>query len=179
MSAEGNEIVTLSQLKTLGDSIVTDITARLAVVNGTTGNVDVQLDTLDSTKESIRTAIVGKGVEVPGGTAFADYPAKIAEISTGIELQRAHGYVSSRFRYSRVAVQMFESVGSDNLTVNYVEEGNSLSFQTFIGALIVFVSASGSYQYTSGVKTIINRERIGDIYYSVYMVTSTSFSVSH
>lgn len=50
MSAEGNEIVTLSQLKTLGDSIVTDITARLAVVNGTTGNVDVQLDTLDSTK---------------------------------------------------------------------------------------------------------------------------------
>lgn len=81
--ATGYESVRLRQLKMLRDSLTANITARLAVVNGTTGNVDVQLDTLDSTKASIRTAIVGKGVDVPDGTAFADYATKIGEIETG------------------------------------------------------------------------------------------------
>lgn len=105
MAVTGDEYVRLSQLKMLSDNLesdilgqfsdeldtiiggdttpVTDITARLAVVNGTTGNVDVQLDTLDGTKSAIKEAIIAKGVEVPEGTVFRDYATKIGEISTG------------------------------------------------------------------------------------------------
>lgn len=62
---------------------VTDITARLATVNGVSGDVSTQLDTLDGTKTAIKDAIVAKGVDVPEGTVFRDYAAKIGEIETG------------------------------------------------------------------------------------------------
>ena len=103
----GDEAVTLKQLKMLRDSLaaailgqfsdeldtiiggdttpVTDITARLATVNGVSGDVNAQLDTLDGTKSAIKDAIVAKGVKVPEGTVFRDYATKIGEIETGGE----------------------------------------------------------------------------------------------
>lgn len=62
---------------------VTDITARLATVNGVSGDVGTQLDTLDGTKIAIHDAIVAKGVDIPDGTVFRDYASKIGEIQAG------------------------------------------------------------------------------------------------
>lgn len=62
---------------------VTDVTARLSAVNGISGDVTQQLDTLDGTKTAIHDAIVAKGVDIPDGTVFRDYAAKIGEIDTG------------------------------------------------------------------------------------------------
>lgn len=62
---------------------VTDITARLSSVNGVIGDVSTQLDTLDGTKTAIKDAIVAKGVDIPDGTVFRDYAAKIGEIQAG------------------------------------------------------------------------------------------------
>lgn len=81
--ATGGEPVRLRQLKMLRDSLTDDITARLATVNGVSGDVNAQLDTLDGTKTAIKDAIIAKGVEVPEGTVFRDYAGKIGEISGG------------------------------------------------------------------------------------------------
>ena len=83
--ATGDESVRLRQLKMLRDSLTDDITARLATVNGVSGDVNAQLDTLDGTKSAIKDAIIAKGVEVPEGTVFRDYATKIGEIETGEE----------------------------------------------------------------------------------------------
>lgn len=44
-----------------------------------------KLDSINVTKQAIRQAIVGKGVEVPEGTTFYEYAGKIGEIETGGE----------------------------------------------------------------------------------------------
>ncbi|WP_378955383.1 hypothetical protein [Pelosinus sp. sgz500959] len=38
---------------------------------------------ITNTKKAIKDAIVAKGVAVPDGTVFSDYPAKIGNISVG------------------------------------------------------------------------------------------------
>lgn len=85
---------------------VTDITARLATVNGVSGDVSTQLDTLDGTKTAIKDAIVAKGVDIPEGTVFRDYATKIGEIRAGgfsdtatIALSAPYGYSSREINY--------------------------------------------------------------------------------
>lgn len=46
-------------------------------------NVPDKLDSILTTKQAIREAIVAKGVEVPKGTTFREYAEKIREIDTG------------------------------------------------------------------------------------------------
>lgn len=48
------------------------------------GTIGQKLDKLANTKENIRQAIIGKGVEVPSSTVFADYPNKIKSIQVGL-----------------------------------------------------------------------------------------------
>lgn len=48
------------------------------------GTIGQKLDKLADTKENIRQAIIGKGVEVPSSTIFADYPNKIKAIQVGL-----------------------------------------------------------------------------------------------
>lgn len=57
-----------------------DVQQRLEAINGVSGDVATQLDTLDSTKAAIASAITKKGVEVPEGTTFQEYAEKIGEI---------------------------------------------------------------------------------------------------
>lgn len=63
---------------------VLDIEKRLATVNGISGDINTQLDTLDATKLEIATAITEKGIEIPEGTPFGDYADLIALIETGL-----------------------------------------------------------------------------------------------
>lgn len=79
-AVEGASIVQLAS--TVGDAF-TDTSSRLATVNGASGTINTQLDTLDGTKTAIKDAIVAKGVEVPDGTTFYEYAGKIGEIETG------------------------------------------------------------------------------------------------
>lgn len=46
-----------------------------------------KLASITATKQAIRQAIVDKGVEVPDGTVFRDYAAKIGEIKTGTQVE--------------------------------------------------------------------------------------------
>lgn len=48
------------------------------------GTIGQKLDKLADTKENIRQAIIGKGVEVLSSTIFADYPNKIKAIQVGL-----------------------------------------------------------------------------------------------
>lgn len=48
------------------------------------GTIGQKLDKLADTKENIRQAIIGKGVEVPSSTIFSDYPNKIKAIQAGL-----------------------------------------------------------------------------------------------
>lgn len=57
-----------------------DVQQRLEAINGVSGDVSTQLDTLDSTKAAISAAITEKGVEVPEGTTFQEYAEKIGKI---------------------------------------------------------------------------------------------------
>lgn len=56
---------------------VLDVEKRLATVNGISGDINTQLDTLDSTKAAIASAITEKGVEIPEGTPFGEYAGLI------------------------------------------------------------------------------------------------------
>lgn len=61
-----------------GDIVpVLDVEKRLAVVNGISGDINTQLDTLDNTKAAIAGAITEKGVEIPEGTPFGEYAGLI------------------------------------------------------------------------------------------------------
>lgn len=79
-AGEGASIVQLAS--TVG-SAFTDTSSRLATVNGASGTISTQLDTLDGTKSAIKDAIVAKGVEVPEGTTFYEYAGLINGIETG------------------------------------------------------------------------------------------------
>ena len=49
------------------------------------GTTTEKLTYLQGTKDTIKNAIVAKGVEVPEGTTFRGYAEKIGEIQTGGE----------------------------------------------------------------------------------------------
>ena len=57
-----------------------DVQQRLEAINGVSGDVSTQLDTLDTIKYNIAYSISEKGVEVPEGTPFTDYENLISEI---------------------------------------------------------------------------------------------------
>lgn len=83
-AVEGASIVQLAS--TVGDAF-TDTSSRLATVNGASGTISTQLDTLDSTKAAIKDAIVAKGVEVPEGTTFYEYAGLIGGIETSTPIE--------------------------------------------------------------------------------------------
>lgn len=47
----------------------------------TINNVEVMLESIKDVKSDIATAIINKGVDVPEGTNFGDFPDKISQIS--------------------------------------------------------------------------------------------------
>lgn len=53
------------------------------------GTIQQKLAKVLNTKAAIRSAIIAKGQAVPEHTKFADYPAKIAAISSGIATEDA------------------------------------------------------------------------------------------
>lgn len=61
-----------------------DVQDRLETINGITGDVSTQLDTLDATNQDLATAITEKGMQIPQGTPFGDYADLIALIQTGL-----------------------------------------------------------------------------------------------
>lgn len=178
--ATGGESVRLRQLKMLRDSLTANITARLAVVNGTTGNVDVQLDTLDSTKTSIRTAIVGKGVDVPDGTAFADYATKIGEIETG------GGISSLQISYGEYSDATFYFLDGDGTVQN---SSNPLSINVYIPSMLVIYASTkdpmsgmdADVSSTTGAQIIEKfyyRSGIAANLFCILSITETSASIS-
>lgn len=60
-----------------------DVQQRLEAINGVSGDVSTQLDTLDNTKADITAAIIEKGVDIREGTPFSQYADLIAGIKTG------------------------------------------------------------------------------------------------
>lgn len=105
-AGEGASIVQLAS--TVGDAF-TDTSSRLATVNGTSGTISTQLDTLDGTKTAIRDAIVAKGVDIPEGTVFRDYASKIGEVRSG-------GFSDT------ATISLITPYGYSNREINYIDE---------------------------------------------------------
>lgn len=142
---------------------VTDITARLATVNGVSGDVDTQLDTLDSTKASIKSAIVAKGVEVPDTTTFAEYAGKIAGIQSGATIETSQVTIVGAY---------VSAPGSTNKSTRFIYIDESLSYsdestsetivRTVANGLIVVINAGP----TSTAQTYSGQvEKLSDLMY--------------
>lgn len=111
-----------------------DVQERLETINGITGDVSVQLDTLDSTKAAIAAAITEKGVEIPDGTPFGEYADKIEDIvSSGGGNKPITGTfdLSTKGGVHYVAVSdLGEAIEFDDITVKSIL-ANSLLFAKF------------------------------------------------
>lgn len=117
---------------------VLDIEKRLAAVNGISGDVNTQLDTLDSTKAEIAAAITEKGVTVGADATFSQYPDYIRDIKSGGEAHttsKSLTYSSSNWNQSitldipedaTVAVGMF-TTSTSGIQSKYAMPGETLA----------------------------------------------------
>lgn len=179
--------MTLKQLKMLRDSLtddilgqfsdeldtiiggdttpVTDITARLATVNGVSGDVNAQLDTLDGTKTAIKDAIIAKGVEVPEGTVFRDYATKIGEIESG-----PHGVIVTVYSNytafpSSGGCGIYFTDTNGQIQTAYIEEiGGQISFSAMPGSMVLLASFYDTVAEVSGNAELAIDGRV-ELYY--------------
>lgn len=133
---------------------VTDIAARLSTVNGVSGDVNAQLNTLDSTKTAIETAIEAKGVDIPEGTVFSDYASKIGEIQTGGSGDTDGVLLSPDFSKNSSQLGTY---------IYIVYAGSMLGFRGFIVPIFkgieipeteLFTNATTTYYYSSDGNTV-------------------------
>lgn len=129
---------------------VTDITARLSSVNGVSGDAITQLDTLDGTKTAIHDAIVAKGVDIPEGTVFRDYAAKIGEIETGSSIKTVDVTIKSTGMTKEIGAVYIDGNGEPKET--YVGGRSSQTINAASASLVV-AQCVGSSPTISGNAT--------------------------
>lgn len=113
------------------------------------------------TKIAIHDAIVAKGIDIPEGTVFRDYAAKIGEIESGGSVQLVSGTVTT----GRGAVSVYYTDGSSTLKDQVVDGTINVEINTLIYVWSDFghtvggnaVNAPGSVYFVTGDFTVAGK----------------------